>query len=109
MEFVSVLFFFFFEKKIQHWFGSSIDFGFVLNLNFFFEKIILNCDCSAQSFFFFIFVRPSVDDIEDNSQMRRGEPVAHSIFGEALTINVRTFFLKKKTIHFKYFNFINFF
>ncbi|KAJ5114236.1 Phyllocladan-16-alpha-ol synthase [Penicillium angulare] len=28
-----------------------------------------------------------VDDIEDNSVLRRGEPVAHSIFGEAQTFN----------------------
>ncbi|KAJ6109480.1 Phyllocladan-16-alpha-ol synthase [Penicillium sp. IBT 16267x] len=28
-----------------------------------------------------------VDDIEDNSQLRRGQPVAHSIFGAAQTFN----------------------
>ena len=28
-----------------------------------------------------------VDDIEDNSKLRRGVPVAHSIFGIAQTIN----------------------
>lgn len=29
----------------------------------------------------------SVDDVEDNSLLRRGIPVAHSIFGTAQTIN----------------------
>lgn len=29
----------------------------------------------------------SVDDVEDSSQLRRGVPVAHSIFGTAQTIN----------------------
>jgi hypothetical protein len=28
-----------------------------------------------------------IDDIEDNSKMRRGQPVAHSIYGIAQTIN----------------------
>jgi geranylgeranyl diphosphate synthase type 3 len=28
-----------------------------------------------------------VDDIEDNSKLRRGVPVAHSIYGVAMTIN----------------------
>ena len=28
-----------------------------------------------------------IDDIEDNSKLRRGIPVAHSIFGVATTIN----------------------
>lgn len=28
-----------------------------------------------------------IDDVEDNSELRRGEPVAHSIFGTAFTIN----------------------
>lgn len=29
----------------------------------------------------------SIDDVEDSSQLRRGVPVAHSIFGTAQTIN----------------------
>lgn len=29
----------------------------------------------------------SIDDIEDNSKLRRGIPVAHSIYGVAHTIN----------------------
>ena len=29
----------------------------------------------------------SIDDIEDNSKLRRGNPVAHSIYGVAQTIN----------------------
>ena len=29
----------------------------------------------------------SIDDIEDNSKLRRGIPVAHNIFGVAQTIN----------------------
>lgn len=33
----------------------------------------------------FMFVR--IDDIEDNSILRRGIPVAHSIYGVASTIN----------------------
>jgi geranylgeranyl diphosphate synthase type 3 len=31
--------------------------------------------------------RGSVDDVEDNSDLRRGVPVAHNIFGTAQTIN----------------------
>lgn len=30
---------------------------------------------------------PSVDDVEDSSNLRRGVPVAHNIFGTAQTIN----------------------
>ena len=29
----------------------------------------------------------SIDDIQDNSKLRRGSPVAHDIFGQAQTIN----------------------
>ena len=28
-----------------------------------------------------------LDDIEDGSELRRGAPTAHKVFGEALTIN----------------------
>ena len=30
---------------------------------------------------------PSIDDIQDNSKLRRGFPVAHDVFGQAQTIN----------------------
>ncbi len=42
-----------------------------------------------------------VDDIEDHSQMRRGAPVAHAIFGEPLTINCAnyTYFLALELVH----------
>lgn len=42
-----------------------------------------------------------IDDIEDNSQMRRGAPVAHAIFGEPLTINCAnyTYFLALELVH----------
>lgn len=33
----------------------------------------------------------SVDDIEDNSKLRRGVPVAHSIYGVASTINAANY------------------
>ncbi|KAI5793087.1 isoprenoid synthase domain-containing protein [Geopyxis carbonaria] len=33
----------------------------------------------------------SVDDVEDNSELRRGVPVAHSIFGVAQTINTANY------------------
>lgn len=48
-----------------------------------------------------------VDDIQDNSELRRGRPVAHSVFGVAQTINSANFvyFLAlaelQKLIHFK--------
>jgi geranylgeranyl diphosphate synthase type 3 len=32
-----------------------------------------------------------IDDIEDNSQLRRGVPVAHSVFGVPLTINAANY------------------
>lgn len=32
-----------------------------------------------------------VDDVEDNSELRRGAPVAHSIFGVAQTINTANY------------------
>jgi geranylgeranyl diphosphate synthase type 3 len=32
-----------------------------------------------------------VDDVEDNSLLRRGVPVAHSIFGVAQTINTANY------------------
>ncbi|CAN0467574.1 unnamed protein product, partial [Ectocarpus sp. 12 AP-2014] len=32
-----------------------------------------------------------VDDIEDNSKLRRGVPVAHSIYGVASTINTANY------------------
>ena len=35
----------------------------------------------------FRLILRSVDDVEDGSQLRRGVPVAHSIFGTAQTIN----------------------
>lgn len=36
-----------------------------------------------------LIIEPSsrIDDVEDNSNLRRGEPVAHNIFGVAQTIN----------------------
>ena len=34
---------------------------------------------------------PSVDDVEDNSVLRRGVPVAHSIFGVAQAINTANY------------------
>lgn len=34
-----------------------------------------------------MFLPPSIDDIQDSSKLRRGVPVAHSIFGIAQTIN----------------------
>lgn len=33
----------------------------------------------------------SIDDIEDNSILRRGVPVAHSIYGVASTINAANY------------------
>ena len=33
----------------------------------------------------------SIDDIEDNSSLRRGIPVAHHIFGVASTINAANY------------------
>lgn len=35
----------------------------------------------------------SIDDIEDNSILRRGVPVAHSIYGVASTINAANYVL----------------
>lgn len=32
-----------------------------------------------------------IDDIEDNSKLRRGAPVAHSIYGIPLTINAANY------------------
>jgi len=32
-----------------------------------------------------------IDDIEDNSKLRRGQPVAHSIFGVAQVINTANY------------------
>ena len=32
-----------------------------------------------------------IDDIEDNSKLRRGQPVAHSIFGVASVINTANY------------------
>lgn len=37
-----------------------------------------------------MFVR-SIDDIQDNSLLRRGVPVAHSIYGVASTINAANY------------------
>lgn len=36
-------------------------------------------------------MRCSVDDVEDSSELRRGAPVAHSIFGIAQTINTANY------------------
>ncbi|CAM9600488.1 unnamed protein product, partial [Ectocarpus fasciculatus] len=36
-----------------------------------------------------------VDDIEDNSKLRRGVPVAHSIYGVASTINTANYALER--------------
>ena len=35
--------------------------------------------------------RKSIDDIQDNSKLRRGSPVAHSVFGVAQTINTANY------------------
>lgn len=35
----------------------------------------------------------SVDDVEDNATLRRGYPVAHSLFGIAQTINSSNYML----------------
>jgi len=32
-----------------------------------------------------------IDDIQDNSKLRRGSPVAHSIYGVPLTINAANY------------------
>ncbi len=41
--------------------------------------------------FFFEFLQRRIDDIEDNSQLRRGNPVTHLIFGTPATINSANF------------------
>ena len=35
--------------------------------------------------------RARIDDIQDNSKLRRGIPVAHSVFGVASTINTANY------------------
>jgi len=42
-----------------------------------------------------------IDDIEDNSNTRRGQPAAHAIYGEPLTINCAnyTYFLALELVH----------
>lgn len=44
-----------------------------------------NCSCV------FPVLLCSIDDIEDNSILRRGVPVAHSIYGVASTINAANY------------------
>ena len=39
----------------------------------------------------FFFYYDSVDDIEDNSHLRRGVPVAHKVYGVAQTINASNY------------------
>lgn len=39
----------------------------------------------------FPFLFHRIDDIEDNSTLRRGVPVAHSIYGVASTINAANY------------------
>ncbi len=39
----------------------------------------------------FVFTTYRVDDIEDNSKLRRGIPVAHAVFGIPWTINAANF------------------
>jgi len=41
----------------------------------------------------FLILTYSIDDIEDNSILRRGVPVAHSIYGVASTINAANYAL----------------
>lgn len=40
-----------------------------------------------------VFFHCRIDDIEDNSCLRRGVPVAHSIYGVASTINAANYVL----------------
>lgn len=53
-------------------------------------NIVSNCTICISSF---IKKTHRIDDIEDNSILRRGIPVAHSIFGVASTINSANYVL----------------
>lgn len=49
--------------------------------------------CLSSNFWFhsFFFMFSRIDDIQDNSILRRGIPVAHSIYGVASTINAANY------------------
>jgi geranylgeranyl pyrophosphate synthase len=49
--------------------------------------------CESQSSYIATHANPSrsIDDIQDGSQLRRGRPVAHNIFGVAQTINAANY------------------
>lgn len=38
-----------------------------------------------------------IDDIEDDSMLRRGKPAAHIVFGKAQTVNSATYLYAKGT------------
>jgi geranylgeranyl pyrophosphate synthase len=42
-------------------------------------------------------MRSRLDDIEDDSTLRRGKPVAYIVFGRAQTVNSATYLLAKAT------------
>lgn len=74
---------FYFAKDIQifTFYLLMVRFGFIL---FFFSFLF-------DFFLLLLFSIQRIDDIEDNSCLRRGVPVAHSIYGVASTINAANY------------------
>ena len=60
-----------------------------MRLRFSYNNIIVvqRWICLTTMLILSVYVCRSIDDIEDNSKLRRGIPVAHSIYGVAQTIN----------------------